>query len=90
METVLRLTNSFQESTDQCRRLGLNPWSGKIPHASEQLSSCATSTEPALRAREPQQEEPVRWEAHAPQADSTPTGHKKNKRAAMKTQNSQK
>nr|XP_058902079.1 pyruvate dehydrogenase phosphatase regulatory subunit, mitochondrial-like [Kogia breviceps] len=24
------------------------PWSGKIPHAAEQLSPCATSTEPAL------------------------------------------
>ena len=25
-----------------------NPWSGKIPHAVEQLSPCATTTEPAL------------------------------------------
>ena len=25
----------------------LDPWSGKIPHAAEQLSPCATSTEPA-------------------------------------------
>ena len=24
------------------------PWSGKIPHATEQLSPCATTTEPAL------------------------------------------
>ena len=24
------------------------PWSGKIPHAVEQLSPCATTTEPAL------------------------------------------
>ena len=24
------------------------PWSGKIPHAAEQLSPCATTTEPAL------------------------------------------
>ena len=24
-------------------------WSGKIPHATEQLSPCATATEPALR-----------------------------------------
>ena len=25
-----------------------NPWSGKIPHAAEQLSPCITTTEPAL------------------------------------------
>ena len=28
--------------------LGLEPWSGKIPHAMEQLSLCATTTEPTL------------------------------------------
>ena len=27
---------------------GFDPWSGRIPHAAEQLSLCATSTEPAL------------------------------------------
>ncbi|XP_073653148.1 TOM1-like protein 2 isoform X4 [Tursiops truncatus] len=27
---------------------GLEPWSGKIPHAAEQRSPCATTTEPAL------------------------------------------
>ena len=27
---------------------GFNPWSGKIPHAEEQLSPCATSTEPVI------------------------------------------
>ena len=27
---------------------GVSPWSGKIPHAAEQLSPCATTTEPAL------------------------------------------
>ena len=26
---------------------GFEPWSGKIPHATEQLSPCATTTEPA-------------------------------------------
>ena len=25
-----------------------NPWSGKIPHTMEELSPCATTTEPAL------------------------------------------
>ena len=35
------------------------PWSGKISHAAEQLSLCATTTEArALRARAPQQEKP--------------------------------
>ena len=27
---------------------GFEPWSGKIPHAAERLSPCATTTEPAL------------------------------------------
>ena len=27
---------------------GFDPWSRKIPHAVEQLSPCATTTEPAL------------------------------------------
>ena len=36
------------ESTCQCREHGLDPWSGKIPHAAEQLSPCTTTTEPAL------------------------------------------
>ena len=32
----------------QCRGHGFEPWSGKIPHAAEQLSPCATTTEPVL------------------------------------------
>uniref|UniRef100_A0AAA9TAY3 Solute carrier family 48 member 1 n=1 Tax=Bos taurus TaxID=9913 RepID=A0AAA9TAY3_BOVIN len=39
---------SGQESACQCRRHGFGPWSGKIPHAKEQLSPCARTTEPAL------------------------------------------
>ena len=35
------------ESACQCRGHGFVPWSGKIPHAAEQLSPCATTTEPA-------------------------------------------
>ena len=27
---------------------GFEPWSGKIPHAAEQLSLCTTTTEPGL------------------------------------------
>ena len=29
-------------------RAGFGPWSGKIPHALEQISPCATTTEPAF------------------------------------------
>ena len=39
---------SGQESACQCRGHRFEPWSGKIPHAVEQLSPCATTTEPAL------------------------------------------
>ena len=35
------------ESACQCREHGFEPWSGKIPHAAEQLDPWATSTEPA-------------------------------------------
>ena len=35
------------ESACQCRGHGFEPWSGKIPHATEQLGPCATTTEPA-------------------------------------------
>ena len=34
------------ESTCQCRGHEFDPWSGKIPHAAEQLSPCTTTTEP--------------------------------------------
>ena len=34
------------ESACQCRGHGFEPWSGKIPHASEQLGPWATTTEP--------------------------------------------
>ena len=63
---------SGKESTCQCRRYGFHSWSGKIPHTLEQLSLCATTTEPvlqslgatltearALRAHAPQQEKPL-------------------------------
>ena len=35
------------ESACRCRGHGFEPWSGKIPHATEQLSPRATTTEPA-------------------------------------------
>ena len=41
---------SGKESTCQCRRHGFHPWSGTIPHASEQLNlyATATTTDPVL------------------------------------------
>ena len=35
------------ESACQCRRHGFEPWSGRIPHAAEQLGPWATAAEPA-------------------------------------------
>ena len=35
-----------KESACQCRGHGFDPWSEKIPHASGQLSPCATTAEP--------------------------------------------
>ena len=37
---------SGKESSCKCSGHRFDPWSGKIPHASEQLSPCATTTEP--------------------------------------------
>ena len=39
---------SGKQSTCKFRKHGFNPLSGKIPHAAEQLSPCATATEPVL------------------------------------------
>ena len=39
--------HSGWESACQCRAHGFEPWSGKIPHAAEQLGPWATTTEPA-------------------------------------------
>ena len=37
---------SGKESSCKCSGHRFDPWFGKIPHASEQLSPCATTTEP--------------------------------------------
>ena len=36
------------ESACQCGGHGFGPWSGRIPHAAEQLGLCAKTTEPVL------------------------------------------
>ena len=41
---------SGKESVWQCRRHGFQPWSGKIPHAGEHLSS-RTTAEPVLQSQ---------------------------------------
>ena len=41
---------SVVKTACQCRRHGFDPWSGKIPHAAEQLSPCATTIEPVLKS----------------------------------------
>ena len=40
---------SGSESACQCRGHGFDPWSGNIPRATEQLSPCAATTDPALQ-----------------------------------------
>ena len=45
---------SGKEFACQCRRHVFDPWSGKIPHASEHLSPCATLLSLCSRLREPQ------------------------------------
>ena len=45
--TGLPWWRSGWESACQCRGHGFEPWSGRIPHAAEQLGPWATITEPA-------------------------------------------
>ena len=42
------LVFSGKESTCQCKKREFDPWSGKIPHALEQLNLWATSVKPVL------------------------------------------
>ena len=66
---------------NQCRRHWFGPWSGKIPHAKEQLNLWAATTEPTLlqlvkpehpRARALQQEKSLQREACALHLKSSP------------------
>ena len=64
----------------QCGGHGLDPWSGKIPHAKEQLSPWGTTTEPsscnywahAPRARAPLQGKTPQWGASVLQKRQPP------------------
>ena len=51
--------HSGWESACQCRGHGFEPWSGRIPHAVEQLGPCATATEAALWSPRATTAEPV-------------------------------
>ena len=44
---------STKESACQCSRHRFDPWSRKIPHATEQLSPCATTTESFKNSAQP-------------------------------------
>ena len=79
--------HSGWEPACQYRRHRFDHWSGKIPHAVEQLSSCATTTEPAslqpvLRITEP--------EHHKEEKPRSPQLEKESPSKAMKTQHGQK
>ena len=51
-----------------------DPWPGKIPRASRQLSITATEA-CTPRAIAPQQEKPLRWKARTPQLECSPAYH---------------
>ena len=65
--------SSGWESACQWSGHGFHPLSQRIPHASGQLSPCATTTEPASPGTHAlQQEKPLQWEAHAQQLQMSP------------------
>ena len=63
------------ESACRCRGHGFEPWSGKIPHAAEQLGPWATTTEPARLEPVLRNERPRWWEACAPRWGVAPACH---------------
>ena len=80
------------ESACQCREHGFEPWSGKIPHATEQLGPWATITEPArlepvLRTKRGRNSERP---AHRNEEWPPLTATRESPRTETKTQHSQK
>ena len=76
---------SGTESACQCRRREFDPWSGKTPYATEQLSLCSGARELQLLkpvcpgACAPRQEKRSQREVCAPQLESSPHhGRKKS------------
>ena len=88
----LRWWRSGWESACQCRGHGFEPWSGRIPHAAEQLGPWVTTTEPArlepvLRnKRGRDNERPVHRDEEWPPLAATG----ESSRTETKTQHSQK
>ena len=84
--------HSGWESACQCRGHGLEPWSGKIPHAAEQLGPWATVAEPVrlepvLRnKRDRDSERPAHREEEWPPLATT----RESPRTETKTQHSHK
>ena len=80
------------ESACQCRGHGFEPWSGKIPHAAEQLGPWATTTEPAslepvlCNRRGRDSERPAHRDEEWPPLAAT----RESPRTETKTQHSQK
>ena len=78
-------------SACQCRGHGFKPWSGRIPHAAEQLGPWATATEPARLEPVPRNgrgrdsERPTHRDEEWPPLAST----RESPRTEMKTQHSQ-
>ena len=69
---------SGKESTCQCRRHGFDPWSGKIPHAVEQLSQRTTTIEPVLQSPGAPITEPVCCQTWSPCAREPALHNNKN------------
>ena len=62
------------------------PQSGKIPHASGQLSPCTTTTEPVhSMACEQQPEKPAQWEVLTPQIEGGPHSPQLERKAGAAT-----
>ena len=80
------------ESACQCRGHGFKPWSGRIPHATEQVGPCATTTEPArlepvlYNKRGCDSERPAHCDEQWPPLAAT----RESPRTETKTQHSQK
>ena len=71
---------SGKESACQCRRQEFDPWSGKIPHATEQLSLCTKLLKLVhSRVRALQQEKLLQWKTYALQPRAAPAHRNQRK-----------
>ena len=84
--------HSGWESACQCRGHGFEPWSGKIPHATEQLGPWATTTEPARLQPVPRSKRGRDSERPAHRDEEWPplAATRESPRTETKTQHSQK